>query len=206
MGRKQAAPSARALVIAFAAVAVSFVLATLVSERSDVKIRRDAAAITGNAAPSIVHLEAFRSEARRLVILADDEVDRAQERQFQRDRQHESRQARAGRVARSLAPTSAGVDLPTESLARLEREWTLYRALPTFRGERELAAQVVDVRDRFVADLQRVLSLARAGDANTALETLEGEVKPAADALDEAAVKVVERNAQEADHLAARID
>jgi len=76
MGRKQKrTPSARALVAAFACVAVSFLLATLASEWSDVRIRRDAAQITRTAAPSIVHMEAFRSEARRLVVLADDEVD-----------------------------------------------------------------------------------------------------------------------------------
>ena len=119
MGRKLAAPSARALVIAFAAVAVSFVLATLVSERSDVKIRRDAGLITGNAAPSIVHLEAFRSEARRLVVLADDEVDRALERQGQRDAAE--MRARAGRAARSARPPLPAPQdglLPAEVLAR----------------------------------------------------------------------------------------
>ncbi len=204
MGRKLAAPSGRALVIAFAAVAVSFVLATLVSERSDVKIRRDAALITDNAAPSIVHLEAFRSEARRLVVLADDAVDRAQERE--RLREARARGGRAGRVAGDLPPPPQPADLPADSLARLDSEWTLYRALPTFRGERQLAASVLEMRDRFVADLQSVLAAARSGDGNAALDTLEHKLKPAADALDDATVKVVERNAQEATHLAARID
>ncbi len=205
MGRKLAAPSARALVIAFAAVAVSFVLATLVSERSDVKIRHDAAAITGNAAPSIVHLEAFRSEARRLVVLADDEVDRALERQGQRDAA--VLRARAGhtvRDARQTPPESPGV--PEESLVRLEREWSLYRALPNFPGELELAAAAVVTRERFVNDLQRVLFAAHHGDAHVALSILERQLKPEADALDDAVVKVVERNAQSANHLATRID
>ncbi len=206
MGRKLAAPSARALVIAFAAVAVSFVLATLVSERSDVKIRRDAGAITANAAPSIVHLEAFRTEARRLIVLTDDEVDRALERQGQGDwAEARARTARTERPARA-APALAPETLPEQSLVRLNREWTLYRALPNFPGELELAAGVVVVRERFVNDLQRVLSAARDGDAHTALAILERQLKPEADALDDAAVKVVERNAQEATHLAARID
>ena len=207
MGRKLAAPSARALVIAFAAVAVSFVLATLVSERSDVKIRGDAALITGNAAPSIVHLEAFRSEARRLVVLADDEVDRALERQGQRDAAE--LRARAGRAARSTRPPlpapQAGV-LPADVMAVLDREWSAYRSLPTFPGELELAAAVVVVRQRFVDDLQRVLSVAHDGDAHQALDILEQQLKPEADDLDDAVVKVVERNAQAANHLAGRID
>ena len=211
MGRKLAAPSARALVIAFAAVAVSFVLATVVSERSDVKIRRDAALITDNAAPSIVHLEAFRSEARRLVVLADDEVDRALERQdrwkVQRDAAEiRARAGRAGRNARPpLPPPKTGLP-PGEVLAVLDREWMLYRALPTFPGELELAARVVVVRERFVEDLQRVLSMANDGDAHQALDILERRLKPEADDLDEAVLKVVERNAQAANHLAARID
>lgn len=207
MGRKSAAPSARALVIAFAAVAVSFVLATLVSERSDFKIRDDAALITGNAAPSIVHLEAFRSEARRLVVLADDEVDRALERQGQRDAAE--LRARAGRAARSartpLPPSEQGL-LPAEALAVLDREWALYRALPPFPGELELAAGVVVVRQRFVDDLQRVLSVAHDGDAHLALDILEQQLKPDADDLDEAVVKVVETNAQAANRLATRIN
>jgi len=206
-GRTLAAPSARALVIAFAAVAVSFVLATLVSERSDFKIRDDAALITGNAAPSIVHLEAFRSEARRLVVLADDEVDRALERQGQRDAAE--MRARAGRAARvtrpPLPPPEQGLP-PAEVLAVLDREWSRYRALPPFPGELELAAAVVVVRQRFVDDLQRVLSVAHDGDAHLALDILEQQLKPDADDLDDAVVKVVETNAQAANRLATRID
>lgn len=204
MGRNLAAPSARTLVIAFAAVAVSFVLATLVSERSDVKIRHDAGLITSNAAPSIVHLEAFRSEARRLIVLADDEVDRALERQGQRDAA--AMRARAARSARPPLPAAEDGLLPAEAQAVLDREWTLYRVLPTFPGELELAAGVVVMRQRFVDDLQRVLSVAHGGDAHQALDILEQRLKPDADDLDDAVVKVVERNAQEATHLASRID
>jgi signal transduction histidine kinase len=207
MGRQQAAPSARGLVAAFAAVAVSFVLATLVSEHSDVKIRRDAELITGNAAPSIVHVEAFRSEARHLVVIADDQIDRALENQRSREQTKKRRRPSAAPVA-SVATPPAAVDttLLTSSLTRLETEWELYRALPTFPGERALAGVVGHARDAFVGDLQRALSATNAGDAAGALAILEQQVKPAADALDDAAVKLVERNAEEADRLGARID
>jgi signal transduction histidine kinase len=141
------------------------------------------------------------------VVLADDEVDRALERQGQRDAAE--LRARAGRAARStrqpLPAPQAGL-LPADVLAVLDREWTLYRALPTFPGELELAAAVVVVRQRFVDDLQRALLVAHDGDAHEALEVLEQELKPEADDLDDAVVKVVERNAQAANRLASRID
>ena len=204
MGRKQGTPSARALVAAFAAVAVCFLVSTVVSELSNVKIRRDAALITGNAAPSIVHLEAFRSEARRLVVLADDEVDRSVERQRRRAEQPK----RPGRISpadRSPAPPPEVSPLPG-SLARLDDEWRAYRSLPAFPAERSLAAMVDDIKDRIVADLGRALAAARSGDAGAALDVLDRRIKPAADALDDATVKLVERNAQEATRLASRID
>jgi signal transduction histidine kinase len=189
-GRKHAKPSARALIAAFAAVAGSFLLATLLSEYSDVKIRRDAAHITNNAAPSIVHLEAFRSEARRLVVLADDYVDQTAERG--------SPDARTDPRAPLAALSS--------SLATLNGEWSIYRSLPTFRGEGELVTVVAGVKDRFVTDLRRTLEAARVGNALSALDLLEHRVKPGADALDDATVKLVDLNAGEATRLGSRID
>ena len=198
MGRKQRpTPSARALVAAFGLVAVSFLLATLASEWSDVSIRRDAAQITRTAAPSIVHLEAFRSEARRLVVLADDEIDRSVD--WQR-----------------LAPALAGAPAPPEATAsaaaitastqRLRNEWQAYRATQALPREHELAALVADLQKDFLEDVARALEAARAGQAIAALELLERRVKPAADAVDDATVKLVERNAQAATRLGARID
>ena len=182
MGRKHAAPSARALTAAFAGVAASFLVATAVSEYSDVAIRRDAALITGNAAPSIVHLEAFRSETRRLALLADDYVDQS--------------------VAHRRAPLVVADAL----LATLNGEWIAYRALPMSRGEVDLSARVADIKERFVRDLRRTLDAARAGDSTAALGLLDQRVKPAADALDETTARLVDINAGEARHLGQRID
>jgi signal transduction histidine kinase len=206
MGRKQAEPSAGALVTAFAAVAVSFVLSTVVSEGSNVKIRADAELITEDAAPSIVHLEAFRSEARHLVVLADDEVDRAIERQHKRSVQVDRLPRPTPQSEAPPAPQPHDADLLGHSLARLDGEWALYRALQTLPHEARLAALVVTMRERFVAELQSALAASRAGDATKALDLLDQRVKPAADALDDAAVKVVEHNAQAANQLATRID
>ena len=210
MGRKQVTPSARGLVAAFACVAVSFLLATAASEWSDVRIRRDAALITGTAAPSIVHLEGFRSEARRLVGLADDEIDRAVERQ----REHaeaspaERRGAPPARSGAGLLGSGggAGADAIAVSATRVQREWQAYRALPAMPRERELASLVADLYVTFTEDLGRALEAARAGQAATALDVLERRVKPAGDAVDDAVVRLVERNAQEANRLGVRID
>ena len=189
-GRKHAAPSARALIAAFAAVGGSFVVATMVSEYSDVKIRHDAVHITSNAAPSIVHLEAFRSEARRVVVLADDYVDLAAE--------------RGGADLRTdpRAPLAA----LAASLVTLNGEWGVYRSLPMFRGEGDLANAAAAVKDAFVADLRRALDAARVGNALAALDLLEHRVKPGADALDDATLKLVNLNAREATRLGMRID
>src|SRR4051794_7874763 len=124
MRRMQAAPSSRALVAAFAGVAICFVLATVASEYSDVEIRRAAGGITGNAAPSIVHLEAFRSEARRLIVLADDYID----------------QSVNGAMAdpKTISQMPAARRQLAASLGRIDDEWQAYQALPVFPGEREL--------------------------------------------------------------------
>jgi signal transduction histidine kinase len=225
MGRKQVAPSARALVAAFACVAVSFLMATVASEWSDVRIRSDAALITASAAPSIVHLEAFRSEARRLVVLADDEIDRSVERQRQRAqavalaRRPARATAAPGRATQTTNPPPAGAvtaappDLTTNGLGaiatsteRLEREWTAYRSLALLPRGQQLAALAADVKAQFIEDLARALAALRVQDAPRALEILERRVKPAADALDDATVELVERNAQEANALAGRIN
>src|SRR5581483_9779383 len=112
----QAAPSSRSLVVAFAAVAVSFVMATVASEYSDVEIRDSARDITRNAAPSIVHLEAFRSEARRLIVLADDYID-------------ESVSAIMAEPER-ISHLPAARQALEASRTRLEGQWQLYQALP----------------------------------------------------------------------------
>ncbi|HET6147284.1 MAG TPA: HAMP domain-containing sensor histidine kinase [Polyangia bacterium] len=224
MARKHVTPSARALVAGFACVAGSFLMATVASEWSDVRIRRDAALITGTVAPSIVHLEGFRSEARRLVGLADDEIDRALERQRERARPapprrgapvKESAQASAPAGTGSSADVGPGAAAAAgdalfasilASKSRLQREWQAYRAMPALPRERELGALAADLHTGFTEDLDRALQAARAGQAATALDILERRVKPAADAVDDAVVRLVERNAQEATRLGTRID
>jgi signal transduction histidine kinase len=210
MGRKhKPTPSARALVAAFGGVAVSFLLATVASEWSDVRIRRDAAQITRTAAPSIVHLEAFRSEARRLVVLADDEVDRALARSVAHsvDRSvTQQRRAAAGPAPAAPATSAAAAAAISASTERLRSEWLAYGATQALPREHELAALVTDLQKDFLEDVARVLESARAGEAASALDLLERRVKPAADAVDDATVKLVERNAEAATRLGARID
>jgi signal transduction histidine kinase len=179
---------------------VSFIVATVVSEWSDVKIRVAARTITENAAPSIVHLEALRSEARRLIVLTDDYVDESVN--------------RAARENHGRRPVAAGVSPPRTTTARdainasrvrLDAEWHSYRALPTFPGELLLSAPVAQLKDRLSGDVDGALQALDARDPTGAVDALE-RAKPDADALEQGIVRLVDLNARNARHLASRID
>jgi len=187
-----AAPSKRTLVVAFAAVAISFVTATVVSEYSDVEIRRAAAGITGNAAPSIVHLEAFRSEARRLIVLVDDYVD-------------ESVNASMA-DPKSVSHLQASRQKLGPSIMQMQEEWRVYQGLPVFPGERELGREVARAKQRLELDIDEVLAAVDSRRPLQVLDILERRAKPNAERLDEAVVRVVEVNAGSARRLAAKID
>src|SRR5215471_6205524 len=73
--RLSRAASGRTLALAFAAVAVAFVLSTAVSEYDQVEIQRASAQITGNSAPSIQFLAAMRGDLVRYTLLVDDAID-----------------------------------------------------------------------------------------------------------------------------------
>src|SRR6185295_8618687 len=190
--RMHAVPSSRTLVAAFAAVAVSFVLATVASEYSDVEIRRSARGITGNAAPSIVHMEAFRSEARHLIVLADDYIDQSVD------------VVMADPKTISRAP--AARQQVQDSLARLEREWQAYQALPVFPGERALGAEVARAKATLSRQIGEALAAVEAGRPLLALDVLERQAKPSGEELDDVVVKVIELDAGYTRRLGSKID
>jgi signal transduction histidine kinase len=207
MRRRYAAPSSRTVVVAFAAVAISFLVATTLSELSDVEIRHAARDITSNAAPSITYLEAFRSEVRRQVVLADDYIDevvaRAGRAAAKRGAAHDvTTAATAARRGSSLARR----DAIAASQRRLAAQWRAYRGLPRFPNEAALSQLADDIGERFSADIRRALRDADGGRFDAALDALEQRVKPDADALDDATAKLVELDAGYATRLGARID
>lgn len=192
MGRIHAAPSVRTVVVSFAAVAVSFVLATVASEYSDLGIGRSARAIATNAAPSIAHLEALRSEARRLLVLADDYVDQSVD------------GAMADPKGTPGPPVSRTRLL--SSLGQLDVEWNAYRALPTFPHETDRWGAVAEAKEKFSGDVREALAAIDARRPLMALEALDRGAKPDADALDDAVVRLVDLNAERAKYLGAKID
>jgi signal transduction histidine kinase len=175
--------SGRAVALAFVAVAVVFVTSTAVAEYNQVEIRRAAAQVTGNSAPSVQTLSAFRSDLRRFTLLADDEVDRG-----------EKGQARESAV--ELAASRRSMD----------DAWAWYRTLPTFPGERELWPAADAARSNMEGAMFRLDDAMERGDWNTARAVLETELKPAADRLDLTVQRLVDINAGWGATLAARID
>jgi signal transduction histidine kinase len=168
------------ILIAFAAVVVSFVAATFYSEHRARLIERSAFSIKDDAAASILHLSAARTELRRLQLLADNLVDAASDRK----------------------PTSP--DEVTRARARMDREIEAYLALPADPGEAQTWNRANEILQRVNGDLDRVLALVRAGDApgaQTAITRLHAD----ADQLADATYEAIRWNAEEAQQLALEI-
>jgi signal transduction histidine kinase len=99
----------RAIVAAFAAVVLSFVSATWLSERHGGDVERAALSIHGKAAPSIRRLATAKTELRRLQLLVH--------RSLERD---------------SDASAVLGINMGRELL---EEQFAAYKALPSYPGE-----------------------------------------------------------------------
>jgi signal transduction histidine kinase len=174
MDRKRIDSSGRTLLIAFGVVAGAFILSTVLAERSDVKIRRAAALIAENSAPSVEHLSLLRSDLRRITLIGDDDLDAALEGSPRIDRRR--------------------ID---EALASLEQDWARYHALPVFTGEQVLTASAERAKDDLAAAVMHMQSLdsgSHDGDEKIR-EVLENELQPAANRLDAAVLRLIDFNA-----------
>jgi signal transduction histidine kinase len=174
MDRKRIDSSGRTLLIAFGVVAGAFILSTVLAERSDVKIRRAAAEIAENSAPSVEHLSLLRTDLRRITLIGDDDLDAALEGSPRIDRRR--------------------ID---EALASLEQDWAQYHALPAFSGEDPLMAAAEHAKKDLAAAVAHMQSLdpgSHDGDEKIR-EVLETELQPAANRLDAAALRLIDFNA-----------
>src|SRR5512132_543861 len=70
--------AAAALIASFAAVALTFIAATMIAQLSSFEIRGAAQEITGNSSPSITQLSTLRACLRKLELRADDHLDACQ--------------------------------------------------------------------------------------------------------------------------------
>jgi signal transduction histidine kinase len=156
----------RALVGAFAAVAVVFTVGLAASHTFVAGIRSSAREITENSAPSISSLSSMRSVLRQLEVAAN---------------QH-------------LAACAAGRCAPPPArLAELQRDllrtWDAYRLLPTSAGETELWPGVDADLHRLGELLAVILDAASRGDGAALHDDTLG---PAFDAVDDGVARIVE--------------
>ena len=170
--RKRIDSSGRTLLIAFGVVAVAFTLSTVLAERSDIGIRRAALLIAQNSAPSVGHLSLLRADLRRITLLADGQRDAAIEGRPRFDRKRMD-----------------------AALASLEGDWARYRALPTFPGEKDLVPPAQAAADDLARAVERVGVMDQAGDSEGLRAALDGDLAPAANRLDGAALRLIDFNA-----------
>ncbi|HEX4403945.1 MAG TPA: HAMP domain-containing sensor histidine kinase [Polyangia bacterium] len=183
-GGKAGSPrSGRALYIAFAAVAVAFVLSTAISEYADVRIQRAASQITGSTAPGVAHLATLRGEIRRYELLADDLVDTG--------------------VDGVRRPPSLELE---RAHAAIDRAWSDYGGIVLAPEERGLASDtaVIEAKlDAAILHLERDIARAAWSEARTTLAT---EVRPATERLDGILLRLIQRHADRGAFLARRIE
>ena len=168
----------RAVALAFAAVVLSFVSATCLSERQSAEVERAALSIHRNAAPSIHRLAAARAEVRRLQLL----VHRAVE--------EESGPWRVLEI-------SAGREL-------LDQQLVAYEALPLYPGEGAAWERAKSAAARLDETLAQIVAALEGGDARSAHQ-LEARFDGTIEDLARTLSQDIDVNVAAADGLAADI-
>lgn len=170
--------SGRTLTAAFVLVVVAFIGSTLWVQELSRTTDADVLSISRDAAPDIEIVAASRAELRRQEAL----------------------------VSRAVANGGKGADELFEVRRRRDEELESYLGLPTSPAEAKLfAAYLASLRDFELAG-ERALEQARAGKAALAAESLRTEVETLADRADEAAMRLVNFDAQRARDAAVRIE
>jgi signal transduction histidine kinase len=168
----------RFLLVAFAAVAVTFFTANLVTQRAMREIDGASDQIAFDAAPSIEHLAALRSAVRNAQFLVGIEL-----------------------AGGTDALSRAGIE---EALAQVTREANAYLSLPTFPGERAFWSGLNTAIAAFDGAVERALAQLDAG-ADQAARAGLARIAEAADEVVNSAARAIEFNAQNGRELALRI-
>jgi signal transduction histidine kinase len=168
----------RVVVIAFAAVVVSFVSATWFSERQSAEIQRAALSIEGNAAPSIRHLATAAAELRHLQLLV-----------------HRALEQESG--------ASAILEIDAKR-ARLEQQLAAYESLPVFPGEDASWRQAKSAVNRLDGDLFQIVEALDRGDHRSGPQ-LESRLESSSEALSLALSRDTDLNVAAAAALAEAI-
>jgi signal transduction histidine kinase len=162
----------RSLIIAFAAVTLSFLGATLYTQYTSAQIDTAADVIGSDTSPSIEHLEAMRAEANRVQFLLADYMDQG---------------AEAGPATR---------DAIDQGLSRMNAEVAAYLMLPTGPGETKLWGDMQQALVQFSVAVDRALTQVERNSAVRAQETFSKDVRPSANRLSDAALLLIELNAR----------
>jgi signal transduction histidine kinase len=177
------APTGRALIASFAAVAVTFTVGIALAQIFNAQIRSAAQEITGNSAPSVAWLSSMRSALRELEVRLEDHV----------------RACDAGRCN----PTP---DRVPELRETLRDTWSDYRALPTFPGETELWPAI----ERPLTQLDEAVTLTLAavaeGEATRADERFRHDVEPLTRRADAGVATLIAFDHEQGLLVAQRID
>ncbi len=169
----------RALVCAFAAVVLSFVTATWLSERRTAIVERDALSIQQNAAPSIRRLATARGDLRRLQLLVHRALD------------EDSTPAR-------ITEIDAGREL-------LDQEISAYQDLATYPGEQAAWQRAKDALERTHTDLSSIIAALERDDLPAA-KVVERHLDSSSEEAALALSRAIDVNVAAAARLAAAIE
>ena len=175
--------TARALILSFAAVAVSFTTGIAVAQVFSVRVRSAAREITENSSPSVAWVSNMRGTLRELEVRLDGLV----------------AACRAGRCA----PAPARVPALRHTL---QGAWEDYRRLPTFPGEADRWPSVDALLSRLEEATSATLQAAALGDAAQADARLREDLQPLADQLDAELAALVAFDHDQGLQVAQRID
>ena len=181
--RSEQQTTGRALVVSFAAVALTFTVGIAVAQLYMWRVRLAARQITDNSSPSVSRLSSMRAALRVLEVQADDYVDRCQ--------------------VDSCGPAPARLE---ELRATLRTDWRGYRELPVFPREAEAWPGIEEALAQLDGAFGDTFGELRKGRPTQAEEMLERNLKPACDRLDGMIARLVKLNFTQGIILASRIE
>jgi signal transduction histidine kinase len=175
-------PPTRSLILTFAGVGLSFLVATAFEQYYAQSIRQASHDITANAAPSIKHLSAARTELHRLQVRVRDYV---------------------GEALPGNSPDPAEIH---SSLRLLGEKILTYRELPTFPGEKDLWARMDQGLSRVEQTVDRIVGLVSCGERAMAQNMVQYELSGAVREASDAVLASLEFDATKSEELARQIE
>jgi signal transduction histidine kinase len=160
----------RPLGLAMVAVVVSFTASLAISHYTARTIDANAAGITGDAAPSILHLVQARTELRRLATYPSLYL-----------------------LSRATTAPAAHTDIEA-SIRRLNTEWSVYRTLPALPGEAEMTFEAEREIKPLLDAVARLTDRIDHSDPSGAGRLWQSEMLPDVDRVDGGLAHLIEHH------------